>query len=203
MASLSAQADYAAFEERRKRTVYLDNLSPQVTEPVVKTALNQFGNVKSVQFIPNYIEPRNIPQCALVEMENTRQAEAVLSEIFQFPFMISGMPRPVRARPAEVGMFGDKPNMPGRTIRCRWLDKNNPNFKIAQKTKALIWKNAAESAFLQKQVLQEEEKLARQQDETLKANYKKFELIDSITLNDKTGPADKLAKHYNLKIAHD
>nr|POE70974.1 hypothetical protein CFP56_14716 [Quercus suber] len=165
MASLSAQADYAAFEERRKRTVYLDNLSPQVTEPVVKTALNQFGNVKSVQFIPNYIEPRNIPQCALVEMENTRQAEAVLSEIFQFPFMISGMPRP--------------------------------------KTKALIWKNAAESAFLQKQVLQEEEKLARQQDETLKANYKKFELIDSITLNDKTGPADKLAKHYNLKIAHD
>ncbi|KAK7846228.1 hypothetical protein CFP56_008149 [Quercus suber] len=47
MALPSAQADYAAFEEK-------------------------FGNVKSVHFVPNYIEPMNIPQCALVEMVQKR-----------------------------------------------------------------------------------------------------------------------------------
>ena len=45
----------------------------------VRFAFNQFGNVKSVHFIPNYIEPRNIPQCALVEMEDLMQVEAVVS----------------------------------------------------------------------------------------------------------------------------
>ena len=79
MASPSTQADYATFEEKVKRTVYLDNLSPHITETVVRFALNQFGNVKSVHFIPNYIEPRNIPQFALVEMGDLMQAEAVVS----------------------------------------------------------------------------------------------------------------------------
>ena len=52
--------EYAAFEQKVKRTVYVDNLSPQVTETVLQTALDQFGTVKSVQFIPNYITPGNI-----------------------------------------------------------------------------------------------------------------------------------------------
>lgn len=150
MGSSAAQADYAAFEEKVKRTVYLDNLSPKVTEAVVKMALNQFGTVKSVQFIQNYVEPRNIPQFALVEMENSRQAKAVVSEISQFPFMMSGMPRPVRARPAEVEMFDGHPIKPGRRIQCRWLEASDPDFKIATEIKRLTWKHAAEVAFLLK-----------------------------------------------------
>ncbi|GMY32454.1 hypothetical protein FCV25MIE_27696 [Fagus crenata] len=196
MASSAAQADYAAFEEKVKRTVYLDNLSPQVTEPVVRTALNQFGNVKSVQFIPNYIEPKNIPQCVLVEMENSRQAEAVVSEISQYPFMMSGMPRPVRARPAEVGMFSDRPIMPGRRIQCCWLDEKDPDFETAQKIKRLTRKHAAEAAFLLKHQLQEEEKLANQQNDTLKGAYKKYELIESIIVD---GTARNLAQKYKMR----
>ncbi|CAL5439946.1 unnamed protein product [Camellia sinensis] len=45
----SAEAEYAAFEEKVRRTVSIDNLSPQVTEAVLKTALNQSGNVDKVQ----------------------------------------------------------------------------------------------------------------------------------------------------------
>ncbi|XP_059430567.1 uncharacterized protein LOC132164148 [Corylus avellana] len=200
MGSSAAQAEYAAFEEKVKRTVYLDNLSPKVTETVLKMALNQFGTVKSVQFIPNYMEPRNIPQCALVEMENSRQAEAVVSEISQFPFMMSGMPRPVRARPAQVEMFDGHPTKPGRRIQCRWLEPSDPDFKIATEIKRLTWKHAAEVAFLLKQQLQEEEKLASQQQDKLKGNYKKYEMIDSIMTD---GTARRLARRYNLHIRDD
>ncbi|XP_040988735.1 uncharacterized protein LOC121236383 isoform X1 [Juglans microcarpa x Juglans regia] len=200
MGSSAAQADYAAFLEKVKRTIYLDHLSPQVTEPVVRTALNQFGAVKNVQFIPNYMGPRNIAECALVEMENVRQAKAVLSEICQFPFMISGMPRPVRARPAQVEMFDERPIKPGRRIQCRWLDENDPDFEVARKMKRLTNKHAAEAAFLQKQQLQEEEKLAKQQLDTLKGNYKKYEMVDSIMAD---GTARRLARHYNLRVAED
>lgn len=200
MGSSAAQADYAAFEEKVKRTVYLDNLSPKVTEAVVKMALNQFGTVKSVQFIQNYVEPRNIPQFALVEMENSRQAKAVVSEISQFPFMMSGMPRPVRARPAEVEMFDGHPIKPGRRIQCRWLEASDPDFKIATEIKRLTWKHAAEVAFLLKQQLQEEEKLARQQQDKLKGHYKKYEMIDSIMTD---GTARRLARRYNMHIAED
>ena len=91
MASPSTQADYATFEEKVKQTVYLDNLSPHITEPVVRFALNQFENVKSVHFIPNYIEPMNIPQCTLVEKEDLMQAEAVVSMTSNHYFMMSGM----------------------------------------------------------------------------------------------------------------
>ncbi|GLT69299.1 hypothetical protein SLA2020_414590 [Shorea laevis] len=200
MGSSAAQADYAAFEEKVKRTVYLDNLSPKVTEAVVKMALNQFGTVKSVQFIQNYMEPRNIPQFALVEMENSRQAKAVVSEISQFPFMMSGMPRPVRARPAEVEMFDGHPIKPGRRIQCRWLEASDPDFKIATEIKRLTWKHAAEVAFLLKQQLQEEEKLARQQQDKLKGHHKKYEMIDSIMTD---GTARRLARRYNMHIAED
>lgn len=150
MGSSAAQADYDAFLVRVKRTVYLDHLSPQVSESVVRTALNQFGTVKNVQFIPNYSGPRNIAECALVEMEDIKQAKAVLSEISQYPFMMSGMPRPVRARPAEVEMFDDRPTKPGRRIQCRWLEENDPDFEVAKEIKRLTNKHTAEAAFLQR-----------------------------------------------------
>lgn len=146
----ATEEQFAAFEEKVKRTVYVDNLSPQVTEPVMRTALDQFGTVVRVQFIPNYMEPLNSSQCALVEMKDLKEAKSVISVIAEFPFMISGMPRPVRARPAEVEMFDDRPIKPGSKISFSWLDQNDPDFQVAKKMKLFTRKHAAETAFLLK-----------------------------------------------------
>lgn len=145
----TTQTDYAAFEEKVRRTVYLDNLSPQVTESVLKTALDQFGSVQNVQFIPNYLESR-AARCALVEMKNSKEAEAVISTMGEFPFMISGMPRPVRARAAKMEMFDDRPIRSGRRIICQWLDPTDPNYDVAQKLKRLVREHDAQSSFLLK-----------------------------------------------------
>ncbi|KAL0440915.1 UNVERIFIED_CONTAM: hypothetical protein Sradi_0030400 [Sesamum radiatum] len=157
-------AQYAAFLEKVEKTIYVDNLSPQVSEAVMKAAFNQFGNVVGVQFIPNYLEPKNMPQAALVEMENPKQAREIIMEMGQYPFMISGMPRPVRAHAAKLEMFDERPRKPGRRT----------------------------------QQLAEEEKLANQQSEMLKAHYRKYELLDSV-LDD--GTAKRLARHYNMPIS--
>lgn len=196
----TSEAEYAAFEEKVKRTVYLDNISPQVTESVMRTALSQFGNVKSVHFIPNYLESRNIPHCALVEMENPKQASVIVKEIAEFPFMILGMPRPVRARPAVANMFDERPAMPGRQIECHWLEPEDPNFEMAKKLKELHGRHTAEAAFLLKKQLEEEEKLAKMQNETLKANYKKYEMVDSVMSD---GTARRLARRYNIRVSDD
>ncbi|KAL6970625.1 hypothetical protein U1Q18_030319 [Sarracenia purpurea var. burkii] len=192
----SSEAEYAAFEEKVRRTVYVDNLSPQVTESVLRTAFNQFGYVDNVQFIPNYTELKSIPRCALVEMQNSKQAEQIVVEIGNLPFMMSGMPRPIRARAADMEMFDERPKKPGRKIYCRWLDPEDSNFQVAKKLKHLTRKHAAEASFLLNHQQEEEEKLASQQDETLKANYKKFDLIEGV-LND--GTADRLARRYDMK----
>lgn len=144
----SAEAEYAAFEEKVKRTVYIDNLSTQVTESVLRTALDQFASVKSVQFIPNYLGPSNLAKCALVEVENTKQVECVISVATQSPFMISGMPRPVRARPSEMEMFDDRPAKPGRKIVCHWLKPNGPGFEEAMQLKNLANKSIAEAEYM-------------------------------------------------------
>ncbi|KAK6255373.1 hypothetical protein QUC31_017043 [Theobroma cacao] len=194
------QGEYAAFEEKVRRTVYMDNLSPNVTESVVRTALDQYGTVKSVHFIPNYLEPQNIPQCALVEMETEKQVEVVISTISQFPFMMSGMPRPVRARAAKVEMFSDRPRQPGRRIHFRWLDPADPDFEVANKLKHLAKRHATETAVMLKHQLEKEEKLAKQQGEALKANYKKYEMIDSLMAD---GTARRLARRYDLRVSDD
>lgn len=54
-------------------------------------------------------------------------------------------------------------------------------------------------AFVQLQ-LEEEEKLAKQQQDTLEVHYKKFKMIDAI-MGDKT--ALRLARKYNLNIAEE
>ncbi|XP_062107809.1 ASI1-immunoprecipitated protein 1 isoform X2 [Humulus lupulus] len=162
----------------------------------MRNALDQFGSVISVQFIPNYIVPGNIPKCALAEMENKKQADAVVSVITQFPFMISGMPRPVRARLAEEEMFDDRPRKPDRKIQCRWLDPGDPDFEIAKKLKQLSQTHFKEADFLLKKQLQEEEKLAKKQQEELKTHYKKHELMDGVVAD---GTAKRLARHYNIR----
>ncbi|XP_057972464.1 uncharacterized protein LOC131160632 [Malania oleifera] len=200
MDHLAPKEEYAAFEEKVRRTVYIDNLSPQVTEAVIKTALNQFGSVSNVQFIPNYTISMNIPRCALVEMENSKQAKAIVSEMANFPFMMSGMPRPVRARNAEAEMFDNRPVKPGRKIHCRWSDPGEPDFQVAKKLKQLTRKHDAEASFLLKRQLKEEEKLSNQQEESLKANYRKFEMVDSVLMD---GTAGRLGRRYNMKVLDD
>lgn len=194
---LSDEEQYAAFKEKVKRTVYFDNLTPQATDAVMKTALDQFGTVLSVQFIPNYIGPGKMPAAALVEMETEKQAMKIIEETEDFPFMISGMPRPVRAFPAEIEMYEDRPRKPGRTIQCQWLEEKDPDFAVAQQIKDLVKEQASEASFMLKQQLAEEERLHNKHGETLKANAKKYDLIEKVLTD---GSARKLGTCYNIRL---
>ncbi|KAL2515723.1 RNA-binding (RRM/RBD/RNP motif) family protein [Forsythia ovata] len=194
----SSSEEYAAFREKVKRTIYVDNMSPLVTEVVVKASFNQFGNVTNVQFIPTYLEPKTMPRAALVEMENSNQARIIIAEMENYPLMISGMPRPVRARAAEMEMFDDRPRKPGRRIQCRWLEPKDPDFEVAKKIKQVVKRHAAEASFLLEQQLAEEAKLGNQQAETLKANYRKYRLIDGLN---EDGTVRKLAQFYKMPVS--
>ncbi|ONK71005.1 uncharacterized protein A4U43_C04F3740 [Asparagus officinalis] len=195
-----ARKEYAEFEEKVKRTVFLSNLSPQVTSAVIETALGQFGNVLNVEFLPNYTIPYPIPPCALVEMENPKQAKAVVADITNYPFMMSGMPRPITAQAATNEMFADRPSNPDRKIRVRWVEPSDPEFEVGKKLKELAKKHNAETLALIKATLDEEEKLAKQQEETLKAHYNKFEMIESV-MQDSSAP--RLARKYGFNLAMD
>lgn len=194
----SSEEEFAAFLEKVKRTIYVDNLAPQVTETVIKTALNQFGDVKSVQFIPIYLEPKPAPQAALVEMGNPKQAREIITEMGNYPFMILGMPRPVRACAARMEMFDDRPRKPGRKILCRWLDPKEPNFEVAKKVKNIVRKHAAEASIVLEQQRGEEEQLANQQGEMLKAQHKKYELLNAVF---EDGTVRDLGRRYDMRIA--
>lgn len=146
----TARKEYADFEERVKRTVFLCELSPAVTESVVRKAFGQFGEVVGVEFIPNYCVPYNIPSSALVEMKEPKQAANVVNELTGYPFMMSGMPRPVRAQAAVAEMFADRPPPPGREIQVRWVSPSDPDFDAAKKTKQLCKQHIMETLALTK-----------------------------------------------------
>ncbi|EPS58616.1 hypothetical protein M569_16197, partial [Genlisea aurea] len=139
---------YATFLDRVKRTIYVDDLTPHATETVLKAAFDQYGDVKTILFIPNYFEPKNSPRAALVEMDSPKQAEELIVQMRCFPFMISGSPRPAKGLASMPEMFGDRPKKPGRKIFCRWLDPESPQFEVAREIKRLVKKHFAEAAFL-------------------------------------------------------
>jgi len=190
------QKDYADFQEKLKRTVCLDNLAPVVTLPILKTALGQFGVVVDAQILPNS-DPKNAAVSALVELQNERQAVNTVTEINVNAFMITGMPRPTRARRAVAEMFPDRPAPPGRRIQCYWIEPNDPDWGLALKLKELAKKHAAEASYLQKYQREEEDKLGEQQEKSLRSNYNKYDLIDKL-YEDKT--AERLARRYSLKV---
>lgn len=192
-----AKKVYAEFQAKVKKTIFLDNLSPQVTDAVIRTALGQFGEVLSMEFIPNYTIPYPIPNCALVEMENRKQASSVIAMMNEYPFMMSGMPRPVRALPAKAEMFADRPSPPDRNIKVQWLEPSDPKFRMTQKLKALCKQHTAESLQMVKVQLQEEENLAKHQKEILDLNCKKHDLIYKIQQD---GSMGRLARHYGLLL---
>ncbi|XP_071735167.1 ASI1-immunoprecipitated protein 1-like [Rutidosis leptorrhynchoides] len=185
----------ASFEEKVERTIYIDNLSPQVTKSVLETAFGQFGTVTNVQFMPTHFASCCV-YAALVEMQSVKQAVDIVGEVNDSPFMISGMPRPVRAKKACAEMFGDRPQKRDKPIVCSWMDPSDPKFEAAKKFKELTKRHAAEAAFLMEQQLADEEKLHKQQNETLKANYRKYDLIDGAQGN---GTIKNLQDYYKPK----
>ncbi|MFS8025844.1 hypothetical protein Hanom_Chr16g01479871 [Helianthus anomalus] len=107
------------------------------------------------------------------------------------------MPRPVRAQKARVEMFEDRPKKHQRTIVCRWMDPSQQNFELAKKIKDLTKKHAAEAQYIMKLQLEEEEKLHKQQSETLKTNYKKYDLIDGAQAE---GNVQRLKAEYGMTL---
>ncbi|KAK9747613.1 hypothetical protein RND81_02G003200 [Saponaria officinalis] len=188
--------EYAKFQEKVKHSIYLDNLSPSVTDAVIRSAFDQ-ANVKSIRFIPNYTHPDYNPRCALVEFSNEKEVKFVLDLICSCPFMMAGMPRPVRARPAEPEMFSDRPVKPGPRIQLRWLDRSDPDFVVGQKLKRLAKKHIAEQSLLLEKQSEMEEKLSKQQWETLKGHYRKYEMMDSLFLD---GTSTRLGKCYGVNV---
>ncbi|XP_004288452.1 PREDICTED: uncharacterized protein LOC101303159 [Fragaria vesca subsp. vesca] len=189
---MASEAEYSEFEEKVKRTVYLDNLSPQITESIVNKSVSQFRIVKNVQFIPNYLE-KNIPLS-----RKPKQADAVVSEISHKPFMVGGMPRPVRAHEAKPEMFEDRPAKPGREIQFLWVDKKDPDFEVANRLKQLAKDHALEVDIVLNQQVKVEEKLAERQQLALKVNHEKFEMINGVITD---GTAKCLANRYHIRVA--
>ncbi|CAN8295384.1 unnamed protein product [Cochlearia groenlandica] len=187
---------YEAFLDKVRRTVYVDELTPHATKPVVESAFNQFGTVKDVSFVPNFLDPKESPMGVLVEMETEEMAKAVIGTATQFPFMVAGMPRPVRATASKPDMFDDRPQKPGKKHRVRWMKANDLDFDKAKKMKRVVRKHSAEAVYMVKKKLEGEEKLAIQQSETAATHYKKFEIMDKLVHD---GVAQDLASHYKMK----
>ncbi|KAI5671686.1 hypothetical protein M9H77_12050 [Catharanthus roseus] len=120
---------------------------------VLKSALDQFGDVLSVEFIPNYIYPQGLSKAALVDMTSA-----------------------IRACRAEATIFANR-------ITFLWLSPEDPDFVVANKIRQLTRKHAAEAECLLKHQLAEQEKLGNKQAETLQSNHKNLELIDALLGN--------------------
>jgi hypothetical protein len=142
------EKEYADFEARVRRTIYIDHLSPLVTSQVIKAALSQCANVVSSEFIVNYTIPGDIPAAALVELEDESQAKAVVDLMHDFPFIIGGMPRPVRAMYAKPEMFRDRPSRPSLKMEIRWVEVGDPEYDGMDKLKRLAKRQDAENMAL-------------------------------------------------------
>ncbi|WVZ62581.1 hypothetical protein U9M48_012317 [Paspalum notatum var. saurae] len=194
---LEGAKEYKEFEDKVKRTIYLDSLSLQATDAVIKTALNQFGNVRNVNFLTNYTVPFTIPQSALVEMETEQEAVSLVNLLDEFPFMIAGMPRPVSAKHATVEMFSDRPWKPGRKLEFRWVRPTDPDYHDVRKFKLMCKRHEVENLALIKNQLQQEALLAKHQQDNLNCQYSKLDSMDSIILS---GCVDRLTNIYNLSF---
>ncbi|KAJ1273592.1 hypothetical protein BS78_06G293900 [Paspalum vaginatum] len=192
-----ASKEYAEFEEKVKRTIYIDHLSPQVTTPVIKAALAQCANVVNVEFIVNYTIQYDIPSAALVELEDDMQAKAAVELMNDFPFMIGGMPRPVRATLAKPEMFRDRPPRPGVKKDFRWVEKGDDEYVLMMKLKSLAKKQESENMALLKNVLEEEKCLEKQQQESLDANCKKYDMLENLV---QRGSIKMLAQQYGVNL---
>ncbi|CAN6241500.1 unnamed protein product [Urochloa humidicola] len=189
--------DYADFLDKVKRTVYIDQLSPQVTTQVLKAALAQCANVVNVEFIVNYTIPYDIPSAALVELDDDMQAKAAVELMTDFPFIIAGMPRPVKATYAKPEMFRDRPPRPGLKKDFRWIKQGADGHEAMKKLKILAKRQESENMALIKNLLDEEKELAKQQQEALDGNCKKYEMLETVMQN---GAIKNLAHRYGVNL---
>uniref|UniRef100_A0A0D9WBH9 RRM domain-containing protein n=1 Tax=Leersia perrieri TaxID=77586 RepID=A0A0D9WBH9_9ORYZ len=190
---------YADFEKKVKRTIYIDHLSPQVTSSVIKAALAQCANVVDVEFIFNHTIPYDIPSAALVELDDEIQAKAALDLMNDFPFIIGGMPRPVRGTCAKPEMFRERPPCPGMKKEFRWVkQEDGVEYEGMKKLKILAKRQEVENMALIKNQLEEEKELAKQQQESLDGNYKKYDMLENVIQN---GDMKSLAQHYGVSVA--
>eukprot|EP00252_Welwitschia_mirabilis_P013274 TRINITY_DN2925_c0_g1_i1.p1 TRINITY_DN2925_c0_g1~~TRINITY_DN2925_c0_g1_i1.p1 ORF type:complete len:206 (-),score=55.78 TRINITY_DN2925_c0_g1_i1:227-844(-) len=187
--------EYRDFEEKVKRTVYIDNLTPSVTVPILKKALEQFGTVIDAQILPNYLEDKNAAVSALVEMEDDKDATNTVNELGVNAFMIAGAPRPVRAKHATISMFPDHPAPPRRKLTCYWVNPGDPDWESVSKVRDQSMKHIAQALCLLQYQREEEEKLGEQQEETLRSNYRKYELLDNLG----DGTLERLAQRYKMR----
>ncbi|OEL26079.1 hypothetical protein BAE44_0012901 [Dichanthelium oligosanthes] len=192
-----ASKDYADFEEKVKRTIYIDHLSPQVTTQVIKAALAQCANVVNVEFIVNYTIPFDIPSAALVELDDHIQAKAAVELMTDFPFIIGGMPRPVKATHAKAEMFRDRPPCPGIKKDFRLVKKGDDEYEVMMKLKNLAKKQESQNMALIKHLLDEEKELAKQQQEALDGNTKKYQMLEIVMQN---GAIKNLAHRYGVSL---
>ncbi|XP_015689082.1 uncharacterized protein LOC102705880 [Oryza brachyantha] len=163
-----AKKAYADFEEMVKRTIYIDHLSPQVTSSVIEAALSQCANVVNVEFIINFTIPYDIPSAALVELDDEIQAKAVVDLMNDFPFIIGGKPRPVRAIYAKHEMFQDRPPHPGLKKEFRWVKQEDGiEYEGMKKLRLLARRQETENMALIKNLMEEEKELGKQQQELL------------------------------------
>ncbi|KAF3774218.1 hypothetical protein EJ110_NYTH53601, partial [Nymphaea thermarum] len=222
------------FMKKMKKTVFVDNVSGLVTDSMIRKAFEQFGTVVNISFIPDYLEQNNASKCVLVEMESEKKATSLLVETSNLPFMLGGMPRPIRCRMAEPEMFSERPRKSDRKMTCRWIQPNDPDFEVAKRMKELVKKHEAEAFALRKArniiilerhfflypmnneqsclldahcscrklcaQLEEEVMLAKKQEETLKSNFKKLQMIDGVVDD---GTIYRLADRYGIQITED
>ncbi|RCV20430.1 hypothetical protein SEVIR_4G052800v4 [Setaria viridis] len=192
-----APKNYADFEEKVKRTIYVEHLSPQVTIQVIKAALAQCANVVNVEFIVNYTIPYDIPYAALVELDDHMQAKAAVELMGDFPFIIGGMPRPVKATHAKAEMFRDRPPCPGLKKDFRWIKQGDGEYEAMKKLKILAKRQESENMALIKNLLDEEKELAKQQQEALDGNWQNYEMLEIVMKN---GAIKSLARHYGVDL---
>ncbi|CAN6439531.1 unnamed protein product [Victoria cruziana] len=196
----NSENESSDFMMKMKKTVFMDNVSGQVTDAVIRSAFEQLGTVTNITLIPDYLEQNNASKCFLVEMESEREAENVVETASRLPFMLGGMPRPIRCRMAKPEMFSERPRKSNGKMTCRWIEPSEPDFEVAMRMKELLKKHEAEAFALRKAQLEEEAMLAKKQEETVKSNFKKLQMIEGIVDN---GTIHRLADRYGIKLEDD
>uniref|UniRef100_A0A0E0K3F0 RRM domain-containing protein n=1 Tax=Oryza punctata TaxID=4537 RepID=A0A0E0K3F0_ORYPU len=192
-----ANKGYADFEERVKRTIYIDHLSPQVTSSVIEAAISQCATVVNVDFIVNCTISYDIPSAALVELDDEIQAKAAIDLMNDFPFIIGGKPRPVRAIYAKHEMI-DLLTLESR--KFRWVKQEDGiEYEGMNKLRLLARRQETKNMALIKNLLEEEKDLAKQQQELLDGIYKKYCILDSNVIND----IKNLSRRYGVNLAGD
>lgn len=193
-----ASKDYADFEKKVKRTIYIDHLSPQVKESAIKAALAQCANVVHVEFIVNYTIPyKDIASAALVELDDDVQAKAAVELMNDFPFIIGGMPRPVKAIHAKAEMFRDRPPCPGLRKDFCWVKQGDKDYEAMQKLKNLAKRQESENMALIQKILKDEKELATRQQEVLDGNCKKYDMLETLV---QKGDITNLAQQYGVNL---